>query len=83
MNEKRKKDRARLHEKKRSLSSLVTDAQKRSAEFERKQAAAQGAKSMDFGGSDDIENSRKAYFKEFKKVLNEIEFQELLHKTRT
>ncbi|XP_064632401.1 guanine nucleotide-binding protein-like 3 homolog [Lineus longissimus] len=70
MREKRKKDRVRLLEKKRSLSSLVTDAQKRSAAFEKKQAVTQGATAMEFGASDDIETSRKAYFKEFKKVVD-------------
>ncbi|XP_071495295.1 guanine nucleotide-binding protein-like 3 homolog [Diadema antillarum] len=65
---KRQKElRQQEHLKNRKLSQLQKDAERRQKEFERK---SEGAKSK--GGStpaQDVESSRKAYYKEFKKVL--------------
>ncbi|KAI0218800.1 Guanine nucleotide-binding protein-like 3 [Lamellibrachia satsuma] len=67
--EKRKKERQKLMDKKRNLSSLVTDAQKRTQEFDRKKAFVK-EQSETFTGGKAVESSLKAYYKEFKKVID-------------
>ncbi|XP_052084513.1 guanine nucleotide-binding protein-like 3 homolog [Mytilus californianus] len=68
LKEKRKKDREKLKMKKRNLDGMVKDAQKKTAEFERKQEKKSSGESHTSNGA--VENSLKTFYKEFKKVVD-------------
>ncbi|XP_074644621.1 guanine nucleotide-binding protein-like 3 homolog [Tubulanus polymorphus] len=67
---KRKQERQNLIDKKRNLTSLVSDAQKRASAFEKKQNQKTPAGLDDFNSGKSVETSRKAYYREFKKVIS-------------
>ncbi|KAL3853421.1 hypothetical protein ACJMK2_016960 [Sinanodonta woodiana] len=66
--EKRKKDREKLLNKKRNLDNLVKDALKKTAEYEKKKGAQK--KTENFTAGKNVESSLKAYYKEFRKVVD-------------
>ncbi|KAK3608305.1 hypothetical protein CHS0354_030755 [Potamilus streckersoni] len=66
--EKRKKDREKLLNKKRNLDNLVKDALKKTAEYEKKKGAHE--KTEKYKGGKNVESSLKAYYKEFRKVVD-------------
>ncbi|PFX17917.1 Guanine nucleotide-binding protein-like 3-like protein [Stylophora pistillata] len=67
--ERRKRDRLKEVNKKRNLESLQKDAVKRGKEFERKEAIKENSQS-DIYSARKAEGSLKAYYKEFKKVVD-------------
>lgn len=67
--ERRKRDRLKEVNKKRNLESLQKDAVKRGKEFERKEAIKENSQS-DIYSTRKVEGSLKAYYKEFKKVVD-------------
>lgn len=67
--ERRKRDRLKEVNKKRNLESLQKDAVKRGKEFERKEAIKENSQS-DIYSARKVEGSLKAYYKEFKKVVD-------------
>ncbi|XP_058940378.2 guanine nucleotide-binding protein-like 3 homolog [Pocillopora verrucosa] len=67
--ERRKKNRLKEVNKKRNLESLQKDALKRGKEFERKEAIKENSQS-DINSGRKVEGSLKAYYKEFKKVVD-------------
>ncbi|XP_013410089.1 guanine nucleotide-binding protein-like 3 homolog, partial [Lingula anatina] len=69
LKDKRKKDRQKILDKKRNLASLAQDAQKRTEEYERKNALSGEELSAALTGGKPVESSLKAYYKEFKKVI--------------
>ncbi|XP_013382041.1 guanine nucleotide-binding protein-like 3 homolog [Lingula anatina] len=69
LKDKRKKDRQKILDKKRNLASFAQDAQKRTAEYERKNALCGEGSSLALTGGKSVESSLKAYYKEFKKVI--------------
>ncbi|XP_070557670.1 guanine nucleotide-binding protein-like 3 homolog [Ptychodera flava] len=66
--QRQKQQRQKLKAKKRNLETLAKDAQKKQKEFERKNAFMQEISAKYDAGSG-VENSRKAYYKEFRKVV--------------
>lgn len=68
-NERRKRSRLKEVNKKRNLESLQKDALKRGKEFERKEAIKENSLSDEYSGGR-LEGSLKAYYKEFKKVVD-------------
>lgn len=69
LREKRKKERLKILAKKRNLEGLVKDAQKRSAEFDKKLLAHPETHVKQLGNKP-VETSLKTYYKEFKKVVD-------------
>ncbi|XP_071122466.1 guanine nucleotide-binding protein-like 3 homolog [Mytilus edulis] len=69
LKEKRKRDREYLKMKKRNLDGMVKDAQRKTAEFERKQEKKSGEDSHT-SSNGAVENSLKTFYKEFKKVVD-------------
>lgn len=67
--EKRKQDRDKLLNKKRSLDGLVKDAQKKNADFERKQMH-QTSSADTYKSSRGMESTLKTFYKEFRKVVD-------------
>lgn len=65
--ERRKQERQKLLDKKRSLDSMVKDAQKRANDFDKKQA--QKGSSDQLKGKK-VETSLRAFYKEFRKVVD-------------
>ncbi|CAH1783426.1 unnamed protein product [Owenia fusiformis] len=65
--EKQKKARQKQVAKKRNLSSMILDAQKRQKEFEKQKAATGEANDE---ANKPVETSRKAFYKEFRKVVD-------------
>lgn len=68
-NQRRKQNRLKEVNKKRNLESLQKDAVKRGKEFERKEALKENSQSDVYSGGK-LEGSLKAYYKEFKKVVD-------------
>lgn len=68
LKEKRIKDREKLKLKKRNLDGMVKDAQRKTAEFERKQEKKSSEESHTSNGA--VEISLKTFYKEFKKVVD-------------
>ncbi|KAL9960002.1 hypothetical protein ACROYT_G033391 [Oculina patagonica] len=68
-NERRKQSRLKEVNKKRNLESLQKDAVKRGKEFDRKEAIKESSQSDVYSGGK-LEGSLKAYYKEFKKVVD-------------
>lgn len=64
--QKRKKDKERNLAKKRNLEGILKDAQKRGGEFEKKKTATTDGKASGRG----VETSLKAFYKEFRKVVD-------------
>lgn len=69
LKERRKKEREKLQNKKRNLVSLVKDAEKKTQAFERKKNVG-GSNLSQFSSGKSVETSLKAYYKEFKKVVD-------------
>ncbi|KAK3102928.1 hypothetical protein FSP39_014994, partial [Pinctada imbricata] len=67
--ERRKKEREKNMNKRRNLESLVKDAQRKTAEYEKKKSG-QSTQQGQFVGGKAVETSLKAYYKEFKKVVD-------------
>ncbi|XP_068713404.1 guanine nucleotide-binding protein-like 3 homolog isoform X1 [Montipora foliosa] len=68
-NERRKQNRRKEMNKKRNLESLQKDAEKRQKEFEKKEATKENSHT-DFCSGERSGGSLKAYYKEFKKVVD-------------
>ncbi|CAH3046965.1 unnamed protein product, partial [Porites lobata] len=68
-NERRKQSRLKEVNKKRNLESLQKDAMKRGKEFEKKESLKENSQSDVYSGRK-LEGSLKAYYKEFKKVVD-------------
>jgi len=68
--EKAKKERAKLRNKNRNLEQFVTDAQKRTAEFDKKSELQSAEKQSN---QQNAEGSLKAYYKEFRKVVDDAD----------
>ncbi|CAB3994657.1 guanine nucleotide-binding -like 3 homolog [Paramuricea clavata] len=68
--QRRKAKREKEVNKKRNLQTLQQDAAKRAKEFERKMAHKKMTEEVTKNDSAPIETSRKAYYKEFKKVVD-------------
>ncbi|KAM7429354.1 Guanine nucleotide-binding protein-like 3 [Porites harrisoni] len=68
-NERRKQNRLKEVNKKRNLESLQKDAMKRGKEFEKKESLKENSQSDVYSGRK-LEGSLKAYYKEFKKVVD-------------
>lgn len=68
LKERRIKDREKLKLKKRNLDGMVKDAQRKTAEFERKQEKKSSEESHTSNGA--VEISLKTFYKEFKKVVD-------------
>lgn len=68
-NERRKQNRLKEVNKKRNLESLQKDAMKRGKEFEKKETLKENSQSDAYSGRK-LEGSLKAYYKEFKKVVD-------------
>ncbi|XP_061175833.1 guanine nucleotide-binding protein-like 3 homolog [Saccostrea echinata] len=67
--ERRKREREKLQNKKRNLTSLVKDAEKKTQAYERKKNIGESSLSQ-FSGGKAVETSLKAYYKEFRKVVD-------------
>ncbi|XP_048738699.2 guanine nucleotide-binding protein-like 3 homolog [Ostrea edulis] len=67
--QRRKREREKLQNKKRNLESLVKDVEKKTHAFEKKKNVG-GSSVQQFSGGKAVETSLKAYYKEFKKVVD-------------
>ncbi|XP_022302731.2 guanine nucleotide-binding protein-like 3 homolog [Crassostrea virginica] len=67
--ERRKREREKLQNKRRNLESLVKDAEKKTQAFEKKKNVGKTNVGQ-FSGGKSVETSLKAYYKEFKKVVD-------------
>ncbi|XP_062593565.1 guanine nucleotide-binding protein-like 3 homolog, partial [Saccostrea cucullata] len=67
--ERRKREREKLQNKKRNLTSLVKDAEKKTQAYERKKNINESSQHQ-FSGGKAVETSLKAYYKEFRKVVD-------------
>ncbi|XP_062601228.1 guanine nucleotide-binding protein-like 3 homolog [Saccostrea cucullata] len=67
--ERRKREREKLQNKKRNLTSLVKDAEKKTQAYERKKNINESSHHQ-FSGGKAVETSLKAYYKEFRKVVD-------------
>ncbi|NP_001161618.1 nucleostemin-like protein [Saccoglossus kowalevskii] len=65
-----KEQRQQLANKKRNLESFAKDAVRRQKEFENKEALMKEISSKTYDAGSGVESSRKAYYKEFRKVVD-------------
>lgn len=69
LKKKRQKSRENLQNKNRNLTDLMADAEKRQAEYDRKQQAKENTGGLKSFQSASVETSRQTYVKEFRKVV--------------